>query len=247
MLQIDFDELSKEGQNAAVNDDDESWLDISPEELDQMLQERYGQKKIFKVTESTDASNFAQKVNSFLNHISEVDGAEFPPGEAKNGDTPARPPRRKKTTSEKTVSFCPNTSELKRVDFDPDSFASAIQNILNFVIPEDESWDLESDSDMSEYETDEFVKESELNGSEVKNKMQKYMQEMDAQLASTTIGQSFERSGDNGFEDIENFKSVDIDVNALKNILKSYRSELGEAGPSSTMLGPMGVHIESND
>ncbi|ERL94349.1 protein ecdysoneless [Dendroctonus ponderosae] len=244
---IDYDELCKEAQNNAVKDDDESWLDISPEELDQMLQERYGQKKMFKVTESSDASNFAQKVNSFLNHISDVDGAEFPSGDAKNGDTPERPPRRKKTASEKTVSFSQNISEQKRVDFDPDSFASAIQNILNFVIPEDESWNLESDSDMSEYETDEFVKESDLNETEAKNKMQKYMQEMDEQLASTTIGQSFERnSADNGFEDIENFKAVDIDVNALKNILKSYRSELGEAGPSSTMLGPMGVHIESN-
>lgn len=49
---------------------------------------------------------------------------------------------------------------------------------------------------------------------------------------------------DDSFEDIEDFRPVDIDMNALKNILESYQSQMGSAGPSSNLLGPMGVHLD---
>lgn len=48
---------------------------------------------------------------------------------------------------------------------------------------------------------------------------------------------------EDSFSDIESFKPVDIDMNALKNILQSYEEEMGGAGPASTMLGPMGVSL----
>ncbi|KAF7266105.1 ecdysoneless cell cycle regulator [Rhynchophorus ferrugineus] len=246
---ISYEQLQKDAQNL-LPDDDESWLDICPEDLDKMLQERYGQKKVFKVDESTEPGTFAQKVNTFLNHVSEVEGAEFPVEDG--SDKPIRPPRSKKD-SKKGVSFSSdtvNSENQNKVTFDPNSFASAIQNILNFVIPEDDSWDLDSDSDMSEYENDDFIKDSNLNGEgakDVKNKMEAYMEQMDKELAGTTIGQSFEKKctlKDSSFEDVENFNPVDIDVNALKNILESYKSQLGDSGPSSNMLGPMGIHLE---
>ncbi|CAG9771096.1 unnamed protein product [Ceutorhynchus assimilis] len=237
--EIDHDKLQKLGQNLPPDDND-SWLDISSEDLDKMLQDRYGQKKIFRVNESTNANNFAQKVNNFLNHVSDIDGAEFPE------ESPIRPPRGQKKNKVSFEDTNKNQDNKNKVNFDPDSFASAIQSILNFVIPEDDAW--ESESDMSEYENDEFVKETELNGGEeVKNKMEKYMMEMDKELASTTIGKSFEKKGDSSFDDIENFKPVDINVNALKNILESYRTQMGDAGPSSTMLGPMGVHLDPKE
>lgn len=34
-------------------------------------------------------------------------------------------------------------------------------------------------------------------------------------------------------------------MNALKNILESYQSQMGGAGPASNLLGPMGVHLEA--
>jgi hypothetical protein len=47
------------------------------------------------------------------------------------------------------------------------------------------------------------------------------------------------------FEDIEAFEPVDIDMNVLKNILESYQSQMGGAGPASNLLGPMGIRLES--
>ncbi|XP_044762482.1 protein ecdysoneless [Coccinella septempunctata] len=229
-------------------EDDDSWLNVSPEELDKYLQERYGQKKFYNFNSNTDPTDFTQKISTFLNHVSDIDGAEFP-----HIQSPVRPPRGKK--SKNTVAFTENLerketndninsnkkeTESNKINFDPDAFTCAVQNILNFVIPEDDSWNLESESDMSDYEDDNFVKED----SSKKNEMQQYMDEMDRQLAATSIGESFVKKEDN-FEDIENFTPVDIERNALKNILESYKSQLGDAGPSSNMLGPMGYDLDN--
>lgn len=59
-------------------DDDDSWLDVDAKDLDAMLQERYGQKKYFNVNGNGDANVLTQQLNKFLDHISDVDGAEFP-------------------------------------------------------------------------------------------------------------------------------------------------------------------------
>lgn len=47
------------------------------------------------------------------------------------------------------------------------------------------------------------------------------------------------------FDDVEDFQPVDIDLNALKNILESFQSQMGAAGPASNLLGPMGIHLEN--
>lgn len=235
-------EETKVGDGNLPKDDDDSWLNISPEELDKMLQEKYGQK-IFNVNNNSDAAEFTQKVTTFLNHVSGIEGAEYPDQDP----SPVRPPRRKNKSK---VSFSHDTKQEQKptnnkINFDPNSFACAVQNILNFSIPEDDSWNLESDSDMSEYEEDNYVRDQSYQ--EVKNKMQQYMEEMDRELAATTIGDSFQKHNGDSFEDVESFTPVDINVNALKNILESYRSQLGEAGPSSNMLGPMGIRLDPRE
>lgn len=242
-LDYKADQLRKE-ENDLPNDDDESWLDISPEELDRMLHERYGQKKVFTVNKETNAANFTEKITKFLDHISDVDGAEFP--KLTEGASPRRPPRGIKRKEKCKVKFSADTkmetdelNDTNRINFDASQFSCAVQNILNFVIPED-SWG--SESDMSEYDEDHDVDE------DIKSKMEEYMNQMDMELAETTIGQSFVKKSNESatFDDVENFEPVDIDMNALKNILESYRSQMGEAGPSSNMLGPMGVQLDAD-
>lgn len=44
---------------------------------------------------------------------------------------------------------------------------------------------------------------------------------------------------------MEDFQPVDIDLNALKNILESFQSQMGAPGPASNLLGPMGIHLEN--
>lgn len=243
-LDYKADQLRKEESDLA-KDDDESWLDISPEELDKMLQERYGQKKVLSVNKDTDAATFTEKITKFLDHVSDIDGAEFP--KLTEGASPRRPPRGVRRKEKCKVQFSADTkmeadevADTNKINFDPSSFSCAVQNILNFVIPDD-NWG--SESDMSEYDEDRDV-----NCDDIKNRMQQYMDQMDLELAETSIGQSFVKKNTDAatFDDVEDFEPVDIDMNALKNILESYRSQMGEAGPSSNMLGPMGVHLDAD-
>ena len=48
------------------------------------------------------------------------------------------------------------------------------------------------------------------------------------------------------FED-DDFQPVDVDVNLLKNIMESYSSQAGAAGPASNILGSMGIHLPKNE
>ena len=113
-----------------------------------------------------------------------------------------------------------------------------MQNILNFVIPDDDGWDLDSDSDMSDY-----GKDDEQNSLSDMNDICEVMRAMDKELSTSEIGQSFEKTESESFVDVEDFTPVDVNVNALKNILKSYHLQMGEAGPSSNLLGSMGIKL----
>nr|CAD7592661.1 unnamed protein product [Timema genevievae] len=229
------------------------WLEVSPCDLESMMEKRYGRNQFLNVSNKSDPAELTSQLTKFLDHMSGLEGVEFP-----------RPKRGIKinkvkgvtTTSDTEVTDSPSSGNT--VAFNPDTFSCAVQNILDLVIPED-SWDLESDgSGMSSYEDemdmdlDQLKTGKKMPESEIKQ----YMDQMDKELSSTTIGHSFEKNkrskhkvGVNGtskseeesFDDIENFKPVDIDMNALKNILASYQSQLGGAGPSTNLLGPMGV------
>ncbi|XP_031348287.1 protein ecdysoneless, partial [Photinus pyralis] len=240
-LDYNADEFRKD--TAQPEDDDDSWLDIAPKDLDELLQANYGRKDFTQLNGNADATNFTEKLTTFLDHMSDVQGVEFP-----EESPPSRPPRGLKRGSKTKVSFSSDTKldekpNSNKVSFDPAAFTCALQNILDFMIPDDDNWDLDSDSDMSAYGEDREVNfEGDDDG---KNKMKEYMAQMDLELQKTTIGESFHKvEKTEGFDDVESFRPVDIDMNALKNVLESYQSQMGEAGPASTMLGPMGIHLE---
>lgn len=161
-----------------------------------------------------------------------------------------------KSATEQTAAASSKKSSNK-IDFDADAFSSTVQNLLDLVIPED-NWD--SQSDMSDYENDddllaknidEITKNRLLKGRKKKNKsnvdktkMDLYMDQMDRELAGTTIGQSFERKSktatkasiEDDFDDIEDFQPVDIDANIVKNMMESYKLQGSSAGPTSNLL-----------
>ncbi|XP_034250445.1 protein ecdysoneless [Thrips palmi] len=265
-LTLDLEAMKEESKNLPQNDDD-SWLEIGPEEVDKMLKERYGSiTDKLKKSEVPDKTGLATALGNFMDCMSGVDGAEFPKqGTSKtSANNPIFSGTRKK--SGKNSEDSEMAASDNRLNFDPEGFSCAVQNILDFVIPED-SWDLNSgseDSDIGSYEDD-----GELDLDEVKPgkkqppdaELKQYMDQMDRELANTTIAQSFEKKepkakpekkikpgtsqDEDLFEDVEDFQPVDIDLNALKNILESFQSQMGAAGPASNLLGPMGIHLEN--
>ncbi|XP_071451559.1 protein ecdysoneless homolog [Hetaerina americana] len=262
-LDIDEDIMKKEESSLSPPDDD-SWLEVTVEELDSMLDERYGVPKSVTVGGDADASTVAARMQKFLNHVSGLEGAEFPRwNEDGTGE---------ETANEPGVSVTENSTSANKVDFDADLFSCAVKDIVDLVIPED-NWDLESsnsESGMSSYE-DEGVglSRGKKNGGH-KNKIQEYMEQMDKELMDTTLAESFikapprkkklAKSGvkegnsskeevngnplkeaDDDFEDVEDFHPVDVDVSALHGVLESIRIQGGRPGPATALLGPLGV------
>ncbi|GAB0094619.1 Protein ecdysoneless [Sergentomyia squamirostris] len=219
--------------------DDDSWLNVDSAELDKMLNERYGEV-------STPVNGITDKLTDFLAQKSSIDGVEV------ESTAPVRPQRGVKKPKGKVHFPAEDTDSPagNTVDFDPDAFQSHVKNLLDLVIPEDK-WD-DSQSDMSDYGDDSAIDRNidEMNVMKTKTTLDAYMSQMDRELSKTTIGESFEKkttSGDDTFDDIEDFQPVDIDLNTLKNMMESYQAQLGGPGPASNLLGSMGVRLKPSD
>ncbi|XP_055528235.1 protein ecdysoneless isoform X2 [Wyeomyia smithii] len=248
--EYDVEELRKQGLELPTPDED-SWINVSPEELDEMLTKRYGTRKLFSLNGNVHAEEFTNMVSDFLDQKSEFDGVDSAQIDSL---TPTRP---KRTKSKSKADVQPAQLPLHQpIDFDPDAFGAHVKNLLDLVIPEDR-WDSSDNSDMSDYGEEDYDQNIEdmsptRTGKVVKNEIQSYMEQMDRELASTTIGKSFEtdlgtpaeaNSEVDDFDDIESFKPVNIDVTTLKNMMESYHAQIGGPGPAANLLGSMGVQI----
>ncbi|XP_066292192.1 protein ecdysoneless homolog [Branchiostoma lanceolatum] len=237
----DLKQLQTAGKHLEPPDDD-SWLAMTPGDLDAMLEEQYGgfcRKSGDLGKASGTLGNMVDSMKAFVDNVSSHEGAEFP-----------------------------RMDEDQPVDFDVDSFSQAMERILGLTngrIDEDEEDDddglMESESDSSEESEDEGEYEIGADGTEVTT-MTEYMDQMDQELARTHVGKSFEKEPsqvkptppkdlsmdgtnsskqdeeENGDDDIT---PVNVDLNLVKNLLESYSSQQGLAGPATNILGTMGV------
>lgn len=266
-------------------DDNDDWMNVSPEDLDNMLAKRYGIKRTISsggvANGNFDASaafELTDNIAQFLDKKSDFIGAE-PVADDDNGDSqesmrvqPVPPIRAKRATAKATKLSTDTISETDspigtQIDFNPDLFQNHVHEMLNLMIPED-NW--ESNSDMSDFGEDTDLERNmdEMSGDPSnedasRTEIEKYMDQMDRELARTTIGQSFEKAKptkgstgskqsqykpyDDSLDDIDEFTPVDIDVNTLKNMAHSYQSQFGGPGPASSLLGSMGIKLKGMD
>ncbi|XP_003384550.1 PREDICTED: protein ecdysoneless homolog [Amphimedon queenslandica] len=205
--------------------DDESWLNVSEEQLEQLLEERAGFTHKNKESESClglEEASFG--IKTFVDHVSSFDGAEFPW----------------------------SADNTQGVSIDGDGFIETLENMLNKLQePSDDEYeeDILSDDDIIE-------EDGGSEGEDIKD----LMEEMDRELASTTLSDSFRRAPEEGEEDKEksnrqgsageedgkeNLQPLDIDYNLLSNLIDSYNESLGQATPSSNMLRTLGISLPS--
>uniref|UniRef100_A0A8C8BUY9 Ecdysoneless cell cycle regulator n=1 Tax=Otus sunia TaxID=257818 RepID=A0A8C8BUY9_9STRI len=229
---IDLNEFEREAASLPPEDDD-SWLEITPDDLDQMLKEARDESLPSANAEEQkyDLEAVAESMKAFVSKVSTHEGAEMP-----------------------------WSSDESHVTFDVDSFTKALDRILGADSEELDSDDLdeeeefdfldEDDEDLDAENQREDQKESpnELIGS-----LKSYMNEMDRELAHTNVGKSFtaQKKGvsiagpDSGAEDTE-LTPIDVDMNLVANLLESYSAQSGLAGPTSNILQSMGVRLPDN-
>lgn len=235
------DDFKEFNSDSSCLENDDSWLNISSEDLNKMLNSRYGVNVFYSGEKITDSSSLTAEITNFLGKTSAIDGVET--FESSNTlEKTVSKTKLKETVEVLNGGDIENNSKRKGdVDFNADAFQSHVQNLLDLIIPED-NWD--SNSEMSDYEDE--ASDEQINGmGNEKSGFQKYVDQMDAELAKTTIGESFEvnSNAETSFDDVESFKPVNINRNTLKNIAESYQSQLGEPGPTSALLHSIGVGI----
>lgn len=53
------------------------------------------------------------------------------------------------------------------------------------------------------------------------------------------------QADEDDFDDIEDFEPININVNTLRNMMDSYQSQVGGAGPVSNLFSAMGVGMSA--
>ncbi|XP_072293165.1 protein ecdysoneless homolog [Eucyclogobius newberryi] len=239
----------KEKESQLPPEDSDSWLDITEQDLEQMLQERSKECVGVEIQKSCVSCSkdeavgvqveedagyslvaVSQGMKNFLNSMSSHEGAELP-------------------------------RFSQPFHFDPHSMVSAVDKLLGGN-DELDSDDLEEEDD----EDEEFSVPSEMTGSETLNSLKKYMDQMDEELMGTNIGQSFNQTQkadpqngtshssaedssnrDEGVAEAEDdIQPLDIDLNLVTNLLESLSSQSGLAGPASNLLQSLGLHLPPN-
>ncbi|XP_053366586.1 protein ecdysoneless homolog [Clarias gariepinus] len=240
-----LEQLKKQEAHLPPEDSD-TWLNITPDELERLLEERGGQRAGTGQASTCGAGRsedeekqqeeeagytlvaVTQGMKDFINAMSSHEGAEFP-----------------------------RSCLSESFSFDPDAVTSALDRLLGGKDEELDSDDLDDDDDDEDDddEAEDEVPEEQTRAETLEN-LKRYMEEMDQELRTTNVGQSFTSNGKGGdigadaagsSEQTEDeIQPLDVDVNLVTNLLESLSSQAGLAGPASNLLHSLGLRLPPN-
>ena len=211
--------------NMKVNESDsDAWMDVIPDDV----------QKWFLQGRTNDEFNVSSDTSETTQHCYEL-----------NKTTKTKPRVESERNHENNFAselnstlqgFIDNISSFEGAEVpnsDPNFNAEEFMNCLQqFKDQLDKAAEENSDSeDTSSLGTESLCTESE-------EEMEEYMDALEEQLKQANLNEGFEKTADG---------NVDIDLNLVSNILNSFSSDAGLAGPASSVLASLGVHLPRND
>eukprot|EP01083_Nonionella_stella_P289737 985953_1 len=263
LLESDCNFESFQQYDQLLPDDDSSWIEISPDDLDKFMTENYGNGPEHTKPDDGDAidlESVINKMNQFVEKVSDIDGVQAPNGHNKeeSGNTAPVDNFGMNLDVEKFMEILKNA--------DPSSIFENADglglNLDDLSFAEEKCGEMsESSSDGDEVLTHENV--SSRNVEDLKSTkssettIRDYMDVMDDQIARTKLGTDFERFDPpeksqeqkhetDELKNSEAIQPVNLDMNLVKNLLESYSSQHGVPGPTSTILNSMGLRLPEN-
>uniref|UniRef100_A0A1A7WHQ5 Ecdysoneless homolog n=2 Tax=Iconisemion striatum TaxID=60296 RepID=A0A1A7WHQ5_9TELE len=267
---FDLEELKKL-ESQLPQEDSDSWLEITAQDLEQLLQER-SSRRVDVGSKSSSFTNQEQRVGDASETENSKEGGEDA-GYSLVAVSQGMKDFLNAMSSHEGAEM-PWKSVTQPFSFDPDTMASALDKLLGSKEEELDSDDLDDD-DLDDDNDDDEEEETEkgssdhadMSGAETLDGLKRYMDQMDQELMSTNVGQSFTQTNYNkadwdggssppsagdglpGEEDgleAEEIQPLDIDVNLVTNLLESLSSQAGLAGPASNLLQSLGLHLPPN-
>ncbi|XP_072546684.1 protein ecdysoneless homolog isoform X4 [Salminus brasiliensis] len=232
-----LEELKKQEEHLPAEDSDD-WLNMTPLELEKLLQERGGLglprepgKGVREGEEQEEEAGYSlvavtQGMKSFINAMSSHEGAELP-----------------------------RSCLSEPFSFDPDAVTNAMDRLLGGQHEELDSDDFEDEDEDEDDGDEEDLGPREEKGAEALDNLKRYMDEMDQELQTTNVGKSFIHNGKGGDKADaaktpetaeEELQPLDVDLNLVTNLLESLASQAGLAGPASNLLQSLGIHLPPN-
>mmetsp|Transcript_10054 Transcript_10054/g.15063 ORF Transcript_10054/g.15063 Transcript_10054/m.15063 type:complete len:274 (+) Transcript_10054:1329-2150(+) len=229
-----------------ADDDDEKWMYMTPASLEELLKSRGGGNGLAEDDGTKLLSEMAERMGKFVNQQSSFEGVEVDEKSIKNPDLDGN------------VSF--DFSKLMQALHGEDN-VSGKKEPKNFLDDDDDE-DEEPSIRPCESRTD--------------IKMRNYMDSMDVELTQAGLGKEFARGTgisnpevssssvlknsvkrnnsapsvesvkESKADTTEDFRPVDVDLNLVQNLLESYSSQGGMPGPTSSILGSLGVRLPDN-
>ncbi|KDO60548.1 hypothetical protein CISIN_1g0086091mg, partial [Citrus sinensis] len=152
---------------------------------------------------------------------------------------------------------------LEEVDLDVDRFMKDMESVMkdqgcqDIADNDDSEEGSSSDMDFDEFKDGSDVAEEDNNDGE-DTFMSSYSDALNSELRNTFLKKSFIHANEepskksegasnatDGMD--EDFTPVDVDLNLVKNLLDSFSSQQGLPGPTSNLLGLMGVKLPKDD
>ncbi|XP_047460024.1 protein ecdysoneless homolog [Mugil cephalus] len=266
---INVEEMKKQESQLPPEDSD-SWLDITAQDLERLLQERSGGRGADVGSQNSGSTKQTKHVGDAEETGKETEGSREE--EEEDGYSLVAVSKGMKNflnaMSSHEGAELPWSSSAQPFSFDPDSIAKALDRLLGSKGEEElDSDDLEDadedDDEEVEEEEDGSSGHTEMNGTKTLNSLKKYMDQMDQELMNTNIGQSFNQKNKAGLDDgsphpsdpprergeeetEEEIQPLDVDVNLVTNLLESLSCQAGLAGPASNLLQSLGIHLPPN-
>jgi len=215
-VNYDMEELKRKEKSLPESDSDD-WLNVSPNELENLLKE-----KCHIQDNAITEESLSENLSKFLSKVSSYKGVETGGESHDAGDD--------------------NTG----INFDPESFTQAMSKILELAIPDcgfgdesDNSLDY-SDEDADGLEDLEVPKDA----NEIMEYMKQMDNELQSStmaksFVKSTAKEECSKLEDDSFDDAEDFQPVNVDMNVVGNLLASYQAQHGLPGPTSSLLASL--------
>ncbi|KAE8715776.1 Protein SGT1-like protein [Hibiscus syriacus] len=227
--------------------DDDSWLYSGEDELNSALQDRQNEMDLYELKhkkkskeqqdtgassrskgEDFDLSELVKTMQGFIHKMSSYEGAEVPVD---------RDPR--------------------EVELDVELFMKDVESVIKCRGDENLTGDVDDDEGSLDMDFGEGEDGSDMSDHE-DSFMHSYSDVMNDELRNTTLKRSFVHANEQssnkneGTSNVtehmdEEFSPVDVDVNLIKNLVDSFSCQQGVPGPTSNMLGLMGVKLPKDD
>ncbi|KAI9598745.1 SGT1 protein-domain-containing protein, partial [Syncephalis fuscata] len=269
--------------NHPDNEDTDTWLNIDHSEFDQMLQMK--NSRLMRLDsedeegddddddDSVDGDELGRIVQSFREFVDQdetgLQGAEFPSERVLGEEDDIE------LDKEGTI-ITTNTESLGSIQLDSSKFFELLKHYLSLMNTEYICiYIIGIDASKTSIEKKALIVEQDdtvdlVGEKELEEEFEAAMEAMDAELAATTLAQSFSRAtdvndsdqhdqstntvttiqqndNDNDNDDDDNrnepLAALDLDYNLVENLLASFESQQGLAGPASNILGRLGIKL----